>query len=37
MSDLEQMYQQVILDYAKTRRGHGLVTPDAPSVGESHQ
>lgn len=37
MSDLEQMYQQVILDYAKTRRGSGLVTPDAESVGESHQ
>lgn len=37
MSDLEQMYQQVILDYAKTRRGSGLVTPDTATVGESHQ
>ena len=37
MSDLEQMYQQVILDHARTRRGSGLVTLDTPSMGESHQ
>lgn len=37
MSDLEQMYQQVILDHARVRHGAGLVTMDAPSVGESHQ
>jgi len=37
MSDLEQMYQQVILDHAKVRHGSGLVTLDLPSVGESHQ
>lgn len=37
-SDLEQLYQQVILDHAKTRHGEGL--QDAPSgaaAGESHQ
>ena len=37
MSDLEQMYQQVILDHARSRHGAGLVTVDAPSMGESHQ
>jgi len=37
MSDLEQMYQQVILDHAKARHGSGLVTLDMPSMGESHQ
>lgn len=37
MSDLEQMYQQVILDHARARHGAGLVTLDAASVGESHQ
>lgn len=37
MSDLEQMYQQVILDHARTRHGSGLVTLDTPSMGESHQ
>lgn len=37
MSDLEQMYQQVILDHAKARHGSGLVTLDTPSMGESHQ
>jgi len=37
MSDLEQMYQQVILDHAKARHGSGLVTLEMPSVGESHQ
>ena len=37
-SDLEQLYQQIILDHAKTRHGEGL--QDAPSgaaAGESHQ
>ncbi len=37
MSDLEQMYQQVILDHARARHGAGLVTLDTPSMGESHQ
>ena len=37
MSDLEQMYQQVILDHAKARRGSGLVVLDGIAVGESHQ
>ncbi len=37
MSDLEQMYQQVILDHAKQRHGHGLAVLDGPAVGESHQ
>jgi nitrogen fixation NifU-like protein len=37
MSDLEQMYQQVILDHAKARHGSGLITLDSPSMGESHQ
>ena len=37
MSDLEQMYQQVILDHARARHGSGLVTLDMSSVGESHQ
>lgn len=37
MSDLEQMYQQVILDHAKSRHGSGLVTLDTASMGESHQ
>lgn len=37
MSDLEQMYQQVILDHAKARHGAGLVVLDGVSVGESHQ
>lgn len=37
MSDLEQMYQQVILDHAKARHGSGLSTLDSPSIGESHQ
>src|SRR5699024_8481193 len=34
MSDLSQLYQQVILDHAKERAGHGL-RPDAD--GESFQ
>jgi nitrogen fixation NifU-like protein len=37
MSDLEQMYQQVILDHARARHGSGLVVLDASAVGESHQ
>ena len=37
MSDLEQMYQQVILDHARARHGSGLVVLDAAAVGESHQ
>lgn len=38
MSSIEQMYQQVILDHAKTPHGRGLVevTGDAAS-GQSHQ
>lgn len=37
MSDLEQMYQQVILDHARARHGAGLIELDGPAVGESHQ
>ena len=37
MSDLEQMYQQVILDHARARHGSGLAVLDASAVGESHQ
>lgn len=37
MSDLEQMYQQVILDHARARHGAGLVTLEGASEGESHQ
>ncbi|WP_251150815.1 Fe-S cluster assembly sulfur transfer protein SufU [Cellulosimicrobium sp. Marseille-Q4280] len=38
MSSMEQMYQQVILDHARTPHGRGLVevTDGAPS-GQSHQ
>lgn len=36
MSGLEQMYQQVIIDHARERHGHGLA--DSPGrVGESFQ
>jgi nitrogen fixation NifU-like protein len=35
---LQQLYQQVILDHAKERHGHGLRdTPAAAAGGESHQ
>jgi nitrogen fixation NifU-like protein len=37
---LDQLYQQIILDHAKTRHGSGLATSDAPagsSTGQSHQ
>ncbi|MBD8077987.1 Fe-S cluster assembly sulfur transfer protein SufU [Cellulosimicrobium arenosum] len=38
MSSIEQMYQQVILDHAKTPHGRGLVdVPDGASSGQSHQ
>jgi nitrogen fixation protein NifU and related proteins len=38
MSSLEQLYQQVILDHAKQRHGHGLRDPGVgASAGESHQ
>ena len=37
MSALEQMYQQVIMDHARTAHGRGLVAVDLPLVGESHQ
>ncbi len=37
MSDLEQMYQQVILDHARARHGSGLAVLDSSAVGESHQ
>ncbi len=38
MSQLEQLYQQVILDHAKEKHGHGLRTPgDGVAGGESHQ
>ncbi|MDN5825463.1 Fe-S cluster assembly sulfur transfer protein SufU [Arthrobacter sp. AOP36-A1-22] len=38
MSELEQLYQQVILDHSKRRRGEGLIEPEAGHAwGESHQ
>ena len=37
MSDLERMYQQVIMDHAREGHGRGLVTLKLPHVGESHQ
>lgn len=38
MGDLEQLYQQIILDHAKAREGFGLKTnDDGGRVGESHQ
>ncbi|MFC8924019.1 Fe-S cluster assembly sulfur transfer protein SufU [Cellulosimicrobium sp. NPDC057127] len=38
MSSLEQMYQQVILDHAKSPHGRGLVeAADATTHGQSHQ
>ena len=37
-SDLQQLYQQIILEHAKQRRGDGLVAaPAGTAVGESHQ
>lgn len=38
MGDLEQLYQQIILDHAKERHGQGLRDPEAGDrAGESHQ
>lgn len=38
MSSLEQLYQQVILDHARERHGHGLRDAAAPSrCADSHQ
>ena len=38
MSSIEQMYQQVILDHAKTPHGRGLVdVADGATTGQSHQ
>jgi nitrogen fixation protein NifU and related proteins len=38
MSSLEQLYQQVILDHAREKHGHGLRdTPAGQASGESHQ
>ncbi len=37
MSDLEQMYQQVIIDHAREAHGRGLKELAAARVGESHQ
>jgi len=37
MSDLESMYQQVIMDHAREAHGRGLVTLNLEHVGESHQ
>ncbi|MTG89002.1 SUF system NifU family Fe-S cluster assembly protein [Cellulosimicrobium sp. BIT-GX5] len=38
MSSIEQMYQQVILDHAKTPHGRGLVeVTDGATSGQSHQ
>ena len=38
MSALEQLYQQVILDHAKERHGHGLrPAPSRTAAGSSHQ
>ena len=36
MSALEQMYQQVIIDHAREKHGHGLAAAHGPA-GESHQ
>ncbi|MCQ1947852.1 MULTISPECIES: Fe-S cluster assembly sulfur transfer protein SufU [unclassified Arthrobacter] len=37
-SDLQQLYQQIILEHAKRRRGDGLAAaPDGLASGESHQ
>lgn len=37
-SELQQLYQQIILEHAKARHGDGLAQPPAGSVsGESHQ
>jgi nitrogen fixation NifU-like protein len=37
MSDLENMYQQVIIDHAREAHGRGLKDLEAVHVGESHQ
>jgi nitrogen fixation NifU-like protein len=37
MTNLEQMYQQVILDHAHAPHGRGLIVPETSMVGESHQ
>jgi nitrogen fixation NifU-like protein len=37
MSDLERMYQQVILDHSREAHGRGLHDLSAPGIGESHQ
>lgn len=38
MNELEQLYQQVILDHAKRRLGEGLIEAEAGHAwGESHQ
>ncbi|MBM6620404.1 SUF system NifU family Fe-S cluster assembly protein [Micrococcaceae bacterium RIT802] len=38
MSDLEQLYQQIILDHSKRRNGEGLVEPEPGHAwGETHQ
>jgi len=37
MSDLEQLYQQVIMDHAREAHGRGLVEGLKGAVGESHQ
>jgi len=37
VSDLERMYQQVILDHAREAHGRGLRMMDAAAMGESHQ
>ncbi|MFO7244164.1 MAG: SUF system NifU family Fe-S cluster assembly protein [Actinomycetes bacterium] len=37
MSDLERMYQQVILDHSREAHGRGLRDLASAAVGESHQ
>lgn len=38
MSDLEQLYQQVILDHSRTRSGEGALSgADGLGIGRSHQ
>jgi len=37
MSDLESLYQQVIMDHAREAHGRGLVDGLAGTIGESHQ
>ncbi len=37
MSDMDQLYQQLILDHARSPHGRGLLDPEQPAWGDSHQ